>query len=240
MRGCALAVAVCLVLHAAVAGPVLRARRAPGIVWLLLVDDLHIDFRNTGVVRAWLGSLVQELIRDDDVFALRTTGPSGVSVGLLAGMGDLQQGVRRISGRAIRFEDIRQHPESAHEVGVRAQVAMRAALDLVATAPEHDPRPRVMVYIGKGFDAADDIVQETDSFLREAWRRAVRVIAIDVGAVRAARPSRVDPSDPEFMSRLLRTRRNSLEQLALPTNGFVLTDEASVRQAAAAIATSIR
>src|SRR5690348_5389957 len=95
------AVVTCLTLCVGLAPlSAVRARDA-GVVWLFVIDDLHIDFRSTGLVRQWLASLCKQLVRDEDAFAMRTTGPSSVSVGLLAGLDDLNAAIRRISGAAL-------------------------------------------------------------------------------------------------------------------------------------------
>ncbi|HET7698944.1 MAG TPA: hypothetical protein VFK57_24710 [Vicinamibacterales bacterium] len=238
MKIAACAIAACLA-AGAVLPAAATAGRSPGVVWLFLVDDLHIDFRTTGVVRTWLASLVRDLVREEDAFAARTTGPSRLSIGLLAGKADLEQGVRRISGSAIRFADVRRMPEAAGELAYRAQVTMKAAAALLSIAPQHDPRPCIMLYIGNGFDVIDGAVDETSDFLREAWRRDVRLIALDLGTVRTAQMPPPPAGDAEWI-RVVNARRSSLEQLALPTQGFVLAGDEALREAAVRISNAVR
>lgn len=206
------------------AGPGVRDR---GVAWLFFIDDLHIDFRTTGIVRAWLLSLLDELIRENDVFAAQTTGPSRVSVGWLAGVPDLEHGIRRVAGSALKQQEIQQSPAGSDEVAYRARVSLRAATEFMATAPRHDSRRRVMLYVGKGFAAAEAVVDETQRFLTEAWRLDVTLIAIDAGALPG-------------VQRIVAHTRGNLEALALPTQGLVLADDASVRQAAVVISNAIR
>lgn len=224
--------------------PVLQAAagagvRDQGVAWLFFIDDLHIDFRTTGIVRAWLLSLLEELIRENDVFAARTTGPSSLSVGWLAGVPDLEHGmIRRVAGSALKRQEIEQSPAGSDEAAYRAKVSLRAATEFMATAPRHDSRRRVMLYVGKGFDPAE-AVDETQRFLTEAWRLGVTLIAIDAAALPGAQRIVPGPLDAEGMRRL-KAARNSLEALALPTRGFVLADEKSLREAPVLISSAIR
>src|SRR5688572_29498852 len=48
--------------------------------WLILIDDLHISFRDTGYLREVLATISKELIRQRDVYAVASTGPSDVSI----------------------------------------------------------------------------------------------------------------------------------------------------------------
>ena len=216
------------------------ARRADsGVVWLFLVDDLHIDFRTTGIVRAWLVSLVRQVIQDEDIFAMRTTGPSSVSVGLLADAADLAAGMRRVSGSGLTAHEVRQVPEGVVETLYRARIALQAATEFVATIPAHDPRRRVMVYIGKGFDVGEPLGDETQKLLNEAWRFDVTLLALDPSALPKAQ-ALVPYLPVADRVRALNARRSSLEAFTLPTNGFVLADDVSVTDAAKRISSAVR
>jgi hypothetical protein len=217
------------------------AERPPSsaVSWLFLIDDLHIDFRTTGIVRTWLRSLVKALIREDDVFAAVTTGPSSMSVGWLAGLADLDAGIRRVSGAALKPEEARRFPEGADELVYRARVSIKAATEFLATAPEHDSRRRVLVYVGKGFDIGDPLSDEIQSLLTEAWRLNATLIAVDPTVLPGSSATVPSLADAQRM-RGIDARRRSLEAFALPTDGFVLADEASVRDAATRISSAVR
>src|SRR5689334_229821 len=48
----------------------------PGVTWLIFVDDLHLDFRDTGHIRKLLRSIASQVIREEDAFVLVCSGPS--------------------------------------------------------------------------------------------------------------------------------------------------------------------
>ncbi len=48
---------------------------AAGRIFLLFVDDLHLDFRNTPRIRDLFKKISTELIHDGDMFGIVSTGP---------------------------------------------------------------------------------------------------------------------------------------------------------------------
>jgi hypothetical protein len=238
MRAAVCVIVSSLALYAARV-PMAVSAPEPGVVWLFLVDDLHIDFRTTGIVRGWLRSLTDALIEDDDVFAVRTTGPSSLSVGLLASVDDLRNGIRRLSGSALKAEDVQRAPHGPDEIVHRARVTIKAATELLSSAPGQDPRRRGFVYFGKGFDAGNAVDVEMDEFLAEARRHHVTVIAIDASALPGAQTPIPSLANAERM-RGVNARRYSLERLALPTGGFVLDDQDALRDAVIWLSSALR
>ena len=74
----------------AVAGAVSAQPSTPGgtpvpVTWLIFVDDLHLDFRNTGRIRDALMKLASALIQDGDRFAIASGGPSSLAVATVRG-----------------------------------------------------------------------------------------------------------------------------------------------------------
>src|SRR5688572_29146225 len=54
--------------------------KSAGHAWLLFIDDMHLDFRNTGRLRNLLRLVANELIKDGDAFMVRSSGPSQVAM----------------------------------------------------------------------------------------------------------------------------------------------------------------
>jgi hypothetical protein len=77
---------------------------AAGRIFLIFVDDLHLDFRNTGRIRELFKKISKELIHDGDMFGIVSTGPSSLSIDLTYDQQDYRVGTRteghpRRSGR---------------------------------------------------------------------------------------------------------------------------------------------
>lgn len=58
----------CLLAGAAIAQPRPSVARTTSVTWLLFIDDLHRDFRNTGRIRNALKVMTAALILDGDTF----------------------------------------------------------------------------------------------------------------------------------------------------------------------------
>ena len=53
---------------------------AAGRIFLIFIDDLHLDFRNTGRIRDLFKKIAKELIHEGDMFGIVSTGPSSIDV----------------------------------------------------------------------------------------------------------------------------------------------------------------
>src|SRR6516162_4925845 len=76
------------------------------VTWLIFVDDLHIEFRNTGYVRKLLTSVATELLRDGDSFALRSSGPSSVSTPLSSNRALLDAAIPKVAGNELKPDEV--------------------------------------------------------------------------------------------------------------------------------------
>ena len=76
---------------------------AAGRIFILFVDDLHLDFRNTGRIRDLFKKISKELIHEGDMFGIVSTGPSSLQI-------DLTYDHRRLAGGDE--EDFRRRPRA--------------------------------------------------------------------------------------------------------------------------------
>ena len=53
---------------------------AAGRIFLIIVDDLHLDFRNTGRIRDLFKKIANTLVHEGDMFAIVSTGPSSLAI----------------------------------------------------------------------------------------------------------------------------------------------------------------
>ena len=56
---------------------------AAGRVFAFIVDDLHLDFRETGRIRALFRKMAKQLVHEGDLFGVVSTGPSSITVDLM-------------------------------------------------------------------------------------------------------------------------------------------------------------
>jgi VWFA-related protein len=135
--------------------PVRPTNDAAGRIFLLFVDDLHLDFRNTGRIRELFKKISKTLIHDGDMFGIVSTGPSSLAIDLTYDKKRLDEAIKRISGNALKPSDIIQGPESAEgpsEVRYRAHVAFSTAHDILRNLERIQNRRKAVIYVSNGYD----------------------------------------------------------------------------------------
>ena len=128
---------------------------AAGRIFILYIDDLHLDFRNTGRLRDLIKKISKTLIHEGDLFGVQTTGPSSIAMDLTYDRRRLDEVVKRISGGGLRPKEIIEGPvgqEGPSEVRYRANVAFQTAYDLVNALEKVRDRRKSLIYISEGYD----------------------------------------------------------------------------------------
>ena len=128
---------------------------AAGRIFLIFVDDLHLDFRNTGRIRELFKKISKELIHDGDMFGIVSTGPSSISIDLTYDRKRLDQAITKITGSGLAPKDILDVPEGAQgppEVRYRAHVAFSTANDIVNNLAQIHNRRKAFIYVSNGYD----------------------------------------------------------------------------------------
>jgi VWFA-related protein len=128
---------------------------AAGRIFILFVDDLHMEFRNTGRIRQLFKKVKEELIHEGDLFGIVSTGPSSISIDLTYDRKRLDEAINRISGAGLKPSDIMSAPETNEgpsEVRYRAHVAFRTAWDLMKNLEQVRDRRKALIYVSDGYD----------------------------------------------------------------------------------------
>jgi len=128
---------------------------AAGRIFLIFVDDLHLDFRNTGRIRELFKKISKELIHEGDMFGIVSTGPSSLSIDLTYDRKRLDQAINKITGSGLAPKDILEVPEGAQgppEVRYRAHVAFSTANDIINNLAKVHNRRKAFIYVSNGYD----------------------------------------------------------------------------------------
>ena len=128
---------------------------AAGRIFLIFVDDLHLDFRNTGRIRELFKKIAKELVHEGDMFGIVSTGPSSIAIDLTYDRKRLDQALEKISGAGLKPSDILDVPEGAQgppEVRYRAHVAFSTAYDLMQQLEQVHNRRKAVIYVSNGYD----------------------------------------------------------------------------------------
>src|SRR5688572_18331605 len=89
------------------------ATDASGRIFLIFIDDLHLDFRNTGRIRDLLKKVATTLVHDGDMFGIVSTGPSSIAVDMTYDRTRLDEAIKKVSGAGLKPEDLMEGPETS-------------------------------------------------------------------------------------------------------------------------------
>ena len=128
---------------------------AAGRIFLIIVDDLHLDFRNTGRIRDLFKRISRTLVHEGDMFGIVSTGPSSLAIDLTYDRKILDDAIKKISGNGLKPSDIIQGAEGAEgptEVRYRAHVSFSTATDVLTQLERVTNRRKAVVWVSNGFD----------------------------------------------------------------------------------------
>jgi VWFA-related protein len=152
------------------------ATDAAGRIFIVFVDDLHLDFRNTGRIRDLFQKIADELIHEGDMFGIVSTGPSSIAIDPTYDRKRLKEAIKKISGAGLKPQDILDTPEGQEgppEVRYRANVAFSTAYDMLGQLEQVHNRRKAFIYVSNGYDF-DPFPKTREKIEAERWGRPER------------------------------------------------------------------
>ena len=115
-----------------------------GRIFLFFVDDLHMQFHNTGRIRDLFRKISKELVHDGDMFGIVSSGPSSIAVDMTYDKNRLEEAIKKI----------------AEAIGIRLTKAKLAQVVPIAGA-----------IVGGGFNAwfVGSVTETAYHLYRERW-----------------------------------------------------------------------
>jgi VWFA-related protein len=126
-----------------------------GRIFLFFVDDLHLQFHNTGRIRELFKKISKELVHDGDMFGIVSSGPSSLAIDMTYDKGRLEEAIKKIAGNELSPSDIIQGPSGSQgpsEVRYRAHVAFSTVNDILQNLEQVHNRRKALVYVSDGYD----------------------------------------------------------------------------------------
>src|SRR6266850_624805 len=126
-----------------------------GRIFLFFVDDLHLQFHNTGRVRELFKKISKELVHDGDMFGIVSSGPSSIAIDMTYDKTRLDEAIKKIAGNELKPTDIINGPSGAEgpsEVRYRAHVAFSTVNDLLNNLDSVHNRRKALIYVSDGYD----------------------------------------------------------------------------------------
>lgn len=137
--------------------PVRPAGDVSGRLFVIFIDDFHLDPANTPRIRHLLKQISSELIHDGDMFAAVSTGHSSIEIQLTYDRRRLDRAIERVMGGGLQPNEIIEAPGGAQgnaELRHRAHVAFRTAWDIVQNLAKVPDRRKAFIYVSSGYDFA--------------------------------------------------------------------------------------
>jgi VWFA-related protein len=135
--------------------PARPSNDASGRIFILFIDDLHLDFKNTARVRDLLKKIKGTLIHQGDMFGIVSSGTSSIAIDLTYDLKRIDEALKKVMGGALKPTDIIQGPEGQEgptEVRYRAHVAFASAAEMLENLSKIHNRRKALIYVSNGYD----------------------------------------------------------------------------------------
>jgi VWFA-related protein len=147
-----------------------------GRIFLIFIDDLHLQFRETPRTRELIKKMLRNLIHDGDMFGIVSTGHSSISEQLTYDRQVLESAIERVTGGGLTPQEIMQGQAGSQgptELRHRAHVAFSTAYDLMKNLEKVQNRRKAVIYISSGYDF--------DPFVEGRLEEQARRLGISLG-----------------------------------------------------------
>jgi VWFA-related protein len=126
-----------------------------GRIFVFFVDDLHLEFGNTGRIRELFKKISKTLLHEGDLFGIVSSGPSSISVQMTYDKRRLDEAINKMTGAELKPEEIIEQssgPGAPSEVRYRVGVAFRTVFDLLQNLDKVRDRRKALIYVSDGYD----------------------------------------------------------------------------------------
>ena len=127
-----------------------------GRIFVLFVDDLHLQTGLTPKVRQVFEKLAETLIHEGDLFGIVSSGPSAINVQMTYDRSLLYSAMSKITGDGFSNQEIIQQlaggPGGPTELRWRTHKAFKLARDIVRNLEDVENRRKAFIYLSSGYD----------------------------------------------------------------------------------------
>jgi VWFA-related protein len=135
--------------------PVRRVQDTSGRIFLFFVDDLHLQFQNTGRVRELFKKIGRNLIHDGDLFGIVSSGPSSISIDMTYDRRRLDEAINKMTGGGLKPSEIINTgtgSEGPTELRYQAHVAFSTMSEALDNLEKVHNRRKALVWVSEGYD----------------------------------------------------------------------------------------
>ena len=127
-----------------------------GRIFVILIDDLHIETSKTPRARVVLEQLEDNLIHEGDLFGIVSTGPSSISIDMTYDRTLIKAAANRFTGDGFNpnelISNVASGPGGPTELRWRTHVAFKTMREVVRNLEQVQNRRKVVIYFSSGYD----------------------------------------------------------------------------------------
>ena len=139
---------------------VFRTAGADSRMFILLIDDMHIAPADSILARQVIRQLRDEVLRENDLIAIVSTGFSSIQRDLVRDRLDtrINESIQKVMGSAFPMRTSATPASTVSRLHYNAMVAFRTARDLITAAARRADQAKAFIYVSGGyhFDPATD------------------------------------------------------------------------------------
>jgi VWFA-related protein len=135
--------------------PVRRVTDTSGRIFLMFVDDLHMQFQNSGRVRELFKKIGKNLIHEGDLFGIVSSGPSSIAIDMTYDRKRLDEAINKIAGSGLKPSELIQRgtgSEGPTELRYNAHVAFSTMLEGLNNLEKVHNRRKALIWVSEGYD----------------------------------------------------------------------------------------
>ena len=135
--------------------PMRKVQDTSGRIFLFFVDDLHLQFQNTGRVRELFKKIGKNLIHDGDLFGIVSSGPSSISIDMTYDRKRLDEAINKMTGGGLKPSELINTgtgSEGTTELRYQAHVAFSTMQEALDNLEKVHNRRKALVWVSEGYD----------------------------------------------------------------------------------------
>lgn len=135
--------------------PVRKVQDTSGRIFLFFVDDLHMQFQNTGRVRELFKKIGRNLIHDGDLFGIVSSGTSSISIDMTYDRRRLDEAINKMTGGGLKPSEIINQGNGSGgptELRYQAHVAFSTMQEALQNLEKVTNRRKALIWVSEGYD----------------------------------------------------------------------------------------
>src|SRR4051812_16187117 len=132
--------------------PTRRVTDTSGRIFLFFVDDLHLQFQNSGRVRELFKKIAKNLVHEGDLFGVVSSGPSSIAIDMTYDKKRLDEAINKIAGSGLKPSEIIQRgsgSEGPTELRYNAHVAFSTMREGLENLEKVHNRRKALVWVSE-------------------------------------------------------------------------------------------